>query len=81
MTAKQDIEIGIEFCRDEIAQAPRETLERLRYAFPELPDKDLLPMAAKHPKVARIVRKYRRALWRYQKGLAAGSVRRRKGAQ
>ncbi len=47
---------------DELAEAPRDTVNRLRYAFPDLGDAALLRMARMHPEVERVERHCRRQL-------------------
>jgi hypothetical protein len=79
MLTKRQIEIGIESAQIEIGQAPYDTMNRLRYAFPELEDETLLSMALRHPDVARVVRTYGRRLRQYENELAAWhNVRRKK---
>ena len=58
-----------EHCRDrvehwecELAEAPQETIRRLRWAFTELDEPDLLAMAAKHPDTRRALQYCRRRI-------------------
>jgi hypothetical protein len=58
--------IRVELYQDEIAAAPQDTVNRLRYCFPDLADADLLAMALRHPEVMRSVNYWRGKLRRYQ---------------
>jgi hypothetical protein len=81
MKTRRSIECEIQFAADMIAAEPEDTINRLRYCFPDLDDKDLLAMALRHPTVARIVRRYTRRLRRHERELTAWHDARRKTTQ
>ncbi len=57
---KADAEI--EFAEGAIEEAPNETVNRLRYAFPDLDRPDLLRMALRHPEAIRERRFWQRRI-------------------
>lgn len=59
---KKDYAAWVDFWECELAEAPQETIRRLRWAFSELDEPDLLAMAAKHPDTARAMRYCRRRI-------------------
>ncbi len=65
---KPDTEI--EFAEGAIEEAPNETVNRLRYCFPDLATPDLLRMALRHPEVIRERRFWQRRIRARRRELA-----------
>ena len=68
---------GAAFWADELEEAKRDCVNRLRAAFPELPESALAAMAVEHPAVAtqiRYCRKRRAYYRRLQRRRAAHAV-------
>ena len=58
---------GAAFWADELEDAKRDCVNRLRYAFPELPESALVGMAALHPAVAAQISYCRKRLAYYRR--------------
>ncbi len=58
---------GTAFWKDELEAAKRDCVNRLRYAFPELPESALAGMAVEHPAVAAQIRYCRKRLAYYRR--------------
>ena len=58
---------GAAFWADELEGAKRDCVNRLRYAFPELPESALAGMAVLHPAVAAQIRYCRKRLAYYRR--------------
>ncbi len=56
---RSEIEAELDLAEGQFAEAPQDTINRLRHCFPNLPERDLLAMALRHPDVAG-----ERASWR-----------------
>ncbi len=73
MQTKRHARTMIDLARGERAEAPQETINRLRYAFPDLPEKHLRAMALRHPEVMRAIRSQTRLIERHKHTLNTGA--------
>ena len=70
-----EIKAELEFAESNRDETAEETIRRLRYAFSDLAEPDLLAMALKHPDVIRERRYWQRRIRAHRRALAACRAR------
>ncbi len=67
---KRGIETYAQLYRDCMNETPQDTINRLRFTFPELTEPDLQRMASRHPDVIRETKMYKRQIAQCRRRLA-----------
>jgi hypothetical protein len=75
MKTKREIKAALDLAEGQRDVAPQDTINRLRYCFPDLAESDLLAMALRHPAAKTERRRWRRRIRAHRLALARLEIR------